>query len=124
MVPSKRTQRIEEMQEEYKRILQEESEMLIKRLHALAAAQSKAEKEAVKALYKDLLAPIRSNKYSIAVKLKKFAEREADRKDDGTDTVAFRMFGKRYAELNPFEKAQYNRYKRKRSYLLRRITKE
>ena len=50
MVPSKRTQRIEEMQEEYKRILQEESEMLIKRLHALAAAQSKAEKEAVNAL--------------------------------------------------------------------------
>lgn len=124
MVPSKQQKRIEELQEELRQAVEEERELLDKRMHRLVLAQTPAERESIKALYRELLAPVRKRKNRASNYIKWFAEREAKRKASPKDTISERIFGKRRAELSPKEKAAYNTYMKKRSRFRKKMTGE
>lgn len=124
MTPAKRKERLEKWREEYTAALHEEKEILAKQSAAVSMARSKAEYAAVKALYKDILSPVRKRKNTASAAIKRLSMADANESEKSCNTVAYRMFGKPYSELNYFERKQYNAYMRKRSYLLKKASRE
>lgn len=124
MTPAKRKDRLEKWREEYTAALHEEKEILAKQSAAVSMARSKAEYDAVKALYKDILSPVRKRKNTASAAIKRLSMADANESEKSCNTVAYRMFGKAYSELNYFERKQYNAYMRKRSYLLKKASRE
>lgn len=124
MTPAKRKDRLEKWRDEYTAALHEEKEILAKQSAAVSMARSKAEYDAVKALYKDILSPVRKRKNTASAAIKRLSMADANESEKSCNTVAYRMFGKAYSELNYFERKQYNAYMRKRSYLLKKASRE
>ena len=124
MNPAKRKERLDKWREEYNAALHEEKELLAKQSTAFSMARSKAEYDAVKALYKDILSPVRKRKNTASAAIKRLSMTEAQESEKSCNTISYRMFGKTYSELNYFERKQYNAYMRKRSYLLRKASRE
>ena len=124
MTPAKRKERLKKWREEYTAAIIAEKEILAKQSAAVSMARSKAEYDAVKALYKDILAPVRKRKNTASAAIKRLSMTEAQESEKSCNTIAYRMFGKAYSELNYFERKQYNSYMRKRSYLLRKASRE
>ena len=124
MNPAKRKERLEKWREEYEAAIHEEKEILAKQSAAVSMARSKAEYAAVKALYKDILSPVRKRKNTASAAIKRLSMADANESEKSCNTVAYRMFGKPYSDLNYFERKQYNSYMRKRSYLLKKASRE
>ena len=121
MTPKKQLMRVDEWKAEYEAIVREEAELLLKRETALATSISAAEKSATKALYADLLAPVRKRKYATRANLRRMSEAAKKEQPKIADTTAFKLYGKPFAELTPRERKAYQTFCKKRQRLRRDI---
>lgn len=113
---------LNETLEALNKVTEEIADVTKKRDTALAKALTTAETTAVKALYRDMLAPLYKKRISLRAKAKRAAIAASGQITDTVkDSYAYKLFGKRRSELTRAELRAYNRWMQRRSRFLREM---